>query len=381
MTITALDPTIENASSIQSRIHEAVGAANPALEWPDLASFSAALAIDSSPVSLLKSAGIGTDLISKLVGLVDSSRIGIGLDLGAISSAAALATDPYLASSFKLPGIGTDLISKLVGLEDIPTLGFSSVISDMSGALFGKLFELPETSMLGSALSGTGLGSFKAVTGDPLGIASMFEATAVPSVAKALFSLEQAGLFGAPNPVVPSFKAFGELEGLLEYELAEPNASATSFATDTVADWLGLVRIDLRRKYEGMWQSLLVSLDPVLHASTSAVELLLHLCDTCGASDREVVAWAHANPEMASEAVDMRSGHPRVTWAGRARLIAIRAGYDLIGQELVLSLASSGSKLQQIKHRAHRFEISDIEKHLRRVDELVTMLAWRIDPT
>lgn len=145
----------------------------------------------------------------------------------------------------------------------------------------------------------------------------------------------------------------------------------------SVEAWLDEIRLDLQRKRDGMWFALEHSPDPVGQAAHSAVELLLHLFDCSGVSDGQVVAWATGSVHD-KEALDWSGAYPRVVWAGRARMAAIKAGFDEVGQELVIELARSGRRLQQIKHRSHRFEVGEVEPHLERVEELLSLFAWRL---
>lgn len=145
----------------------------------------------------------------------------------------------------------------------------------------------------------------------------------------------------------------------------------------SVEAWLDEIRLDLQRKRDGMWFALEHSPDPVGQAAHSAVELLLHLFDCSGVSDGRVVTWASGSVHD-KEALDRSGAYPRVVWAGRARMAAIKAGFDEVGQELVIDLARSGRELQQIKHRSHRFEVGEVQPHLERVEELLSLFAWRL---
>ena len=344
MSITALDPMLEDALLTRSKIDEAIRPIQAALDSPTIRAINAALAFKPPAMSLIESA-ISPELISKLSVLENAASAGMGLDIATLSGA----IEPI------------DL-----GIFDVPAMQYKN------------LLETSKVSLVEPFFVQTGLDKVQAMLAESAKVANLFAATVMPAAITDLFSLQYANLLRIVEPVLPSFDIFDDLARLAALDIVEIEETSSPLTTDAVAEWLGLVRVDLKRKYEGMWQALVVSVDPVLHASTSAVELLLHLCGVCGASDEEVLVWASSNPAVASEAVDMSSGYPRVTWAGRARLIAIRAGYDEVGQEFVLSLARSGSSLQRIKHHAHRYEVTAIEEHLQRVDELVTMLAWRI---
>jgi hypothetical protein len=167
------------------------------------------------------------------------------------------------------------------------------------------------------------------------------------------------------TPLISTGSAFGAFVGT-------PRHNRRS-----VEEWLDEVRLDLQRKRDGMWFALEHSPDPVGQAAHSAAELLLHLFDCSGVSDGQVVAWATGSVHD-KEALDRSGAYPRVIWAGRARMAAIKAGFDEVGQELVIDLARSGRRLQQIKHRSHRFEVGEVEPHLERVEELLSLFAWRL---
>lgn len=289
-----------------------------------------------------------------------------------------------------------NLVKAALGGPLVPALGvgFNSIGGDPSKSFYGDLIKGSTIGLGQSYLEVSGSSLFKGCFGDAtVGL--------IESSFKHLTSDLAEGLF--------KDSGLGFAQGLLREEtsrlmaaIASPISSGiAALLNDLASDvrpalwlgsgvcedpkrvdqsvdaWLYQLRPDLRQKYRGMRDALETSIDPVLHAAASAVELLLHLCEVCEVSDREVRLWA-IGTQFEAGAIDARQGIARVTWAGRMRLVAIRAGFDEVGQALIISLAESARDLQRMKHSAHLHDLADVERRLMRVDELLSLLAWRL---
>ena len=305
------------------------------------------------------------------------------------STAIKLLTSPAIAQQQAMLGTITksfkfqdDVVKGMFGGLPSETLGiFTSLANDLSKSLDGDLFKGSAVgfSYFKNPIVGLSQDSFKHL---PIGFSEGFFEDSAVGVAHDVFSEDMKRLIEPITASIASITTAGLTDWMFEVRPARWLGLGVREDTNTVDrsvdTWLYQLRPDLRRKYRSMRDALESSLDPVLHATTSAVELLLHLCGVCGVSDGDVRAWAKSDAQFATEAIDTSQGFARVTWAGRARLAAIRGGFDEVGQALVVSLAESAPALQRMKHSAHHYGISDVEPHLVCVDELLSMLAWRL---
>jgi hypothetical protein len=298
----------------------------------------------------------------------------------------------FKVPTISVPGLGSGVSKQMTSLAKAADFGLG-LQTAVFGESFGRGFAPQIGLNLGSTLSQSVFGDFKH--------------TQIAGVFGAFDQIQQAPIFGqlealVKSPVISGLQGNYDqiFKGLLaplanmivpDFGLARTGwtpliSMGSEFGSlfgapqrvrRSVEDWLDEVRLDLQHKRDGMWFALAHSPDPVGQAAHSAVELLLHLFDCSGVSNGEVVAWA-AGSVHDKEALDRSGAYPRVVWAGRARMAAIRAGFDEVGQELVIDLARSGRRLQQIKHRSHRFKVREVQPHLERVEELLSLFAWRL---
>lgn len=237
-------------------------------------------------------------------------------------------------------------------------IGFTGIASDLSKSFYGDLFKGSAVGLVQSYFKDSGVGlvqdAFKHL---PIGPSEGFFKDSALGVTQGFLGAEMTRLLEPITSPIASMIASGLTDWMSDVRPAlwlgvgvRDDAKTVDRSIDA---WLHERRPDLRRKYRSMWDALESSLDPVLHSTTSAVELLLHLCGVSGISDSDVRAWASTDPQFEAEAIDTSQGFARVTWAGRARLAATRAGFDEVGQALVVSLAESARVLQRMKHSAH----------------------------
>lgn len=298
-----------------------------------------------------------------------------------------------MTKSFKIHEVFRDFFNGLP--SQVVGLGFKGFADELTKSWQSDLFKASGIGLAQSLLTDSGIGmasnflkdsgvgfaqnSFKHL---PVGLQKRFFQDSAVGFSPGFFGAEMKRLMEPITTPLASGLAAGLTDWTSDPRVALSTGVGPRHDTTTVDRsvdaWLYERRADFRQKYRSMWDALERSLDPVLHSSTSAVELLMHLCGVCGASDSDVRAWAKSEPQFADEAIDKSQGFERVTWAGRARLAAIRAGFDDVGQALVVSLADSARVLQRMKHSAHRYDVSDVEPHLVSVDELLSMLAWRL---
>lgn len=280
------------------------------------------------------------------------------------------------------------LPSELLGVD------FKAIVGDLSTSLYGDLFKDSSVVLAQSYFKDCGIGlvdrwfkdsgvgllqdSFRHL---PIGLSEGFLMDSALGVTQGFLSAEITRLLEPINSIVASMTTtrltdwLPEVHPVLWLGIGVQDDARTD--DRSIDAWLCQRRADLRQKHEGMWDAFLNSRDPVLHAATSAVELLLRLFRSSSVSERDVQVWAVGTPHEAA-AIDTRQGLARVTWTGRALLAAELAGYDEVGQALIVSLVQSAAILQEMKHKSHCYSADDIEPHLERVEELLSMLAWRL---
>ena len=313
--------------------------------------------------------------------------------------------DAALVDSERKPGVSAAAVAGVVGgiasvlsmrdssASSLIGLSFKNISPGFLGAdsLMGVTGALSAGLLLGKAVTGFKTGfvhnpaagvlqkSFAgAVVDAPIGVVVGASGLGVPS-----FLGDATKHIGASAALMSSARSFSQMSRWItaarpELWIGDGERTRDERIDKSVDAWLLQLRPDLVKKRRGMWQAIEHSPDPVLQAATSAVELVKHLLIVSGVSDREVVIWAKSGARFADDAVDTSQGYERVTWIGRLRLASIRAGYDEVGQEFILTLGESGRILQRMKHDAHQYDIADVEPHLRRVDELLSLLAWRL---
>jgi hypothetical protein len=157
---------------------------------------------------------------------------------------------------------------------------------------------------------------------------------------------------------------------------AQPLRLVEPLEADSIDTWLALMRADLPSKRAGMRFAIANSPDGLSQAATSAVELVDHLYELV-ASRTEVVLWASSSPYPMQYVRFSDSGVPIPTWPGRARLVAIRSGFDEVGQELLISLTKSVAQLQNVKHKSHAYTQGVVETLLSNVEDVLAMLVDR----
>jgi hypothetical protein len=280
-----------------------------------------------------------------------------GPAIGLLTSAVFAQHQAMLYPITKSFRVHDDTVGQMLGglSSEALGIGFTSVVDGISKSFYGDLFKNSGVGLTQNYFKDLSLGladsyfktagigftqdSFKHL---PIGLPEGLFADSALGVAQGLFRAEATRLLEPITSSIASVVTTGLADWLPEVRSAlwlglevQQDASAADRSVDA---WLYQRRKDLRQKHEGMWDAFMNSCDPVLHAATSAVELLLRLFRSSAVSEHDVQVWAMGTSHEAV-AIDNRQGQARVTWTGRALLAAHLAGYDEAGQALIVSLA------------------------------------------